>query len=115
MRFERKKMSESVSEPLVTDDLEIPLWLDVAFVEQHLRNYYGNSELRVRNFWVRSATAKGENYASSIYRVKVSLINSDTDAKQVNCHKLCVWIIIVKFVSFLTNRQINCQVNCQVD
>lgn len=84
-------MTETESEPLVADNAEIPDWLNAAFIEQHLRSYYENSELKVDKFLVRSATAKGENYASDIYRVKVTLINDDTDTKQViviNCVEL---------------------------
>lgn len=65
------------------DDLEVPNWLNAEFIEKHFRNFYRNSEIRVSSFAVRSATAKGENYASSIYRVFVEFYDSLAGAKEV--------------------------------
>lgn len=69
-------MSEIENSASFEADFEIPFWLNAEFIEKHLQNYYGSHELKVGNFEVSSATAKGENFASSIYRVKVEF-NTD--------------------------------------
>lgn len=46
--------------------------LDNKFFEQYLQNYYKNNEIQVNNFNRESATGKGENFSSDIYRVNVS-------------------------------------------
>lgn len=60
-------------------ETEILQWLNINFLEKHLRNYYENNEIKVHSFVVESATAAGENFASSIYRVKFQLSMSYTD------------------------------------
>lgn len=65
------------------DDIAIPNWLNAEFLEKHLKNYYGNDGIKVISFVMRSATAKGENFASSIYRTVVEFCNNSTDTKQV--------------------------------
>lgn len=42
-------------------ETEIPQWLNINFLEKHLRNYYENNEIKVHSFVVESATAAGEN------------------------------------------------------
>lgn len=58
---------------------DIPQWLNIDFLEKHLRNYYENNEVKVHDFVVESATAAGENFASSIHRVKVEIEMGYTD------------------------------------
>lgn len=53
-----------------------PKWLNKTFVESHLRNYFNSEHLKIVRFNVESATAKGENYASDLYRVKVAFSDS---------------------------------------
>lgn len=54
-----------------TDD-QVPKWLDGDFLEKHLQNFFGDKQIRIVNFEVKPATAKGENYASYLYRVKIT-------------------------------------------
>lgn len=49
-----------------------PKWLNKCFVESHLRNYFNSKNLKIIRFNVQPATAKGENYASDLYRVNVT-------------------------------------------
>lgn len=65
-------LSESTPEK---GDLDVPNWLDREFLEKPLRTYFKNEQLKIVNFEVQPATAKGENYASCIYRVKVNFTN----------------------------------------
>lgn len=57
--------------PPNTDDLVLK-WLDRDFLEKHLQNFFGDTQITIVNFEVKPATAKGENYASYLYRVKVT-------------------------------------------
>lgn len=50
-------------------------WLDKPLLERCLRNYLNNNRLNIVDFKLKSATAKGENYASQIYRVSVVYSN----------------------------------------
>ncbi|KAK7865310.1 hypothetical protein R5R35_007395 [Gryllus longicercus] len=49
-----------------------PSWIDVALIQQALRNS-GEENAQVAAISVGCATSKGDNYASTIYRVKVTL------------------------------------------
>lgn len=57
---------------LETDATDAPKWLNKEFLEKHLRNYFNYQKLAIDNFEVKPATAKGDNYASDLYRVKVT-------------------------------------------
>lgn len=61
--------------PSANADDSVPKWLDKEFLEKHLRNYFGNKQITIVNFEVKPATAKGENYASYLYRVKLTYSN----------------------------------------
>lgn len=87
-----ERANESASE----DDIEVPNWLNAEFLETHLKNYYGNDEIKVIGFEVHSATAKGENFASSIYRTIVEFCNNSTITKQV-------FFPMSDFLHFLSN------------
>lgn len=50
---------------------DIPQWLNNDFHEKYLQNFYDNKAIRVIESTSNLATAKGDNYASCIYRVKV--------------------------------------------
>lgn len=54
------------------DATDAPKWLNKEFLEKHLRKYFGLQQLTIDNFEVKPATAKGDNYASDLYRVKVT-------------------------------------------
>lgn len=60
------------------NDISIPKWLDDAFIEKHLRTYFNNEQLKIVEIEVKPATAKGENYASYIYRVNVTFAKDPT-------------------------------------
>lgn len=62
----------------------VPEWLNNAFLLKHLRNYYDDEKLTIQHFQVNSATAKGENYASSIYRVTIELTDGHQNTKSLN-------------------------------
>lgn len=64
-------MSENPVDFSIASDISVPDWLTPGFIEKHLQNHYKNDAIKVRSCDVRSATAKGENFASQIYRVKV--------------------------------------------
>lgn len=53
--------------------IDTPKWLDQNFLLKHLRKYYSDPKITIQSFSIKSATAKGENYASSIYRVSVQM------------------------------------------
>lgn len=53
----------------MAEENSVPKWLNESFLEKHLQNYYSNPKITVQNFRAKSATAKGENYTSIIYRV----------------------------------------------
>lgn len=55
-----------------------PKWLNKCFVQSHLQNYFNSESLKVVRFSAESATAKGENYASDLYRVKVAFKDAST-------------------------------------
>lgn len=53
-----------------------PKWLNSDFVESHLQKRFNNKQLRIVGFEIKPATASGENYASCIYRVKVTFTDN---------------------------------------
>lgn len=67
----------------IESDISVPNWLTIEFVEKHLQNHYKNDKINVRSWDLRSATAKGENFASQIYRVKICFNRDANAADQV--------------------------------
>lgn len=66
----------------------VPQWMNSDFFGLHLRNYFNDPKLNVVRLEVRSASADGENFASSMYRVNVTFTrHSETD---VTNHSLIV-------------------------
>lgn len=61
----------------------IPQWLDLTFLQDHLRNYYKNKTIQVKSFSVKSAGAIGENYSSSLYRVNVTFSDSTDNVSSI--------------------------------
>ncbi|KAK7865309.1 hypothetical protein R5R35_007394 [Gryllus longicercus] len=53
-----------------------PTWIDIELIQQALNNDGGNN-LKVSEISVGYATAPGDNYGSTIYRVKAKLTNGD--------------------------------------
>lgn len=58
--------------PLANTDVLIPKWLNGDFLQRHLQSFFADKQITVVNFEAKPATAKGENYASYLYRVKVT-------------------------------------------
>lgn len=70
--------------PLNQSPIDIPKWLDQNFLLKHLRKYFSDPKLSIRCFSIKLATAKGENYASSIYRVSVQMLNGQKNIRNLN-------------------------------
>lgn len=63
----------SVEEPqLITNYLPIPQWLNQNFLEKSIRKHSKKDLVYIRNFTILPATAKGENFASVMFRVNVN-------------------------------------------
>lgn len=67
----------------MTDDPELK-WLTTSFLEEHLRNYFSSKTLSVQNVQVRPATGKGENFCSTVYRLKVEYVGDDKSKQNLN-------------------------------
>lgn len=81
-------MSESLVDFSIANDISVPDWLTPAFIEKHLKIHYKNEAIKVRSCYVQSATSKGENFASQIYRVKICFVGDDNASGQVNSSQL---------------------------
>lgn len=63
----------SVMEPqLISNYLPIPQWLNQNFLEKSIRKHSKKDSVYLQNFTIVPATAKGENFASIMFRVKVN-------------------------------------------
>ncbi len=63
----------SVMEPqLITNYLPIPKWLDQNFLEKSIRKHSKKDFVSIQSFNIVPATAKGENFASTMFRVSVN-------------------------------------------
>lgn len=61
-----------LSESLAGDAVDsVAPWLNSEFLESHLQSYFRDKQIKIASYEVKPATAKGENYASYLYRVKV--------------------------------------------
>lgn len=56
----------------ISSSVSIPKWLNSEFVELHLQKCFSDKQIKIVGFEVKPATASGENYASCIYRAKVT-------------------------------------------
>ncbi|PNF13817.1 hypothetical protein B7P43_G12439 [Cryptotermes secundus] len=74
--FLRLQPSMSSRDPAMST-VEQPVWLDKTFLETSLRSEYGNT-LRVAKYGVTVATAKGDNYTSTMYRVTIETTSNKT-------------------------------------
>ncbi|KAG4075458.1 hypothetical protein HA402_015111 [Bradysia odoriphaga] len=62
----------SVMEPqLITNYSPIPEWLNLNFLEKSIRKHSKNDFVVIQNFTIVPATAKGENFASVMFRINV--------------------------------------------
>lgn len=71
-------------------ECDLPAWLDKSFlkgaIEEHLRQ-----TVHIRTFRIEPATAKGENYASAMYRVNATY----TTAAAATDKDVCVVVVLV--------------------
>ncbi|XP_055638094.1 uncharacterized protein LOC129776461 [Toxorhynchites rutilus septentrionalis] len=70
-------MSEKASPTLIEESCDVPEWLNAKYFEEVLRKAKNDSTIKVRSINVRYALPKGENYASTIYRVLVEFHTKD--------------------------------------
>ncbi|KAH8414016.1 hypothetical protein KR222_001938 [Zaprionus bogoriensis] len=59
-----------------------PQWLTVAYVENILRTYKKDAGLTISDLVIKPATAKGDNYASIMTRIKVDFVRSGAQAPE---------------------------------
>ncbi|XP_060647596.1 uncharacterized protein LOC132785490 [Drosophila nasuta] len=59
-----------------------PQWLTVPYVENILRRYKKDDDLNITDISIKPATAKGENYASVMTRIKVDYVRSGSNASE---------------------------------
>lgn len=65
-------------EPQVQEHyLPIPTWLNQCFLEKSIIKHTKNNSVKIQCYDIVPATAKGENFASVMFRVKVSYHNGD--------------------------------------
>lgn len=60
----------------------VPQWLNHQYIENVLRNYRKNPDIKIKDLIVEPATAKGENYASVMTRIKVSFYETSENIQQ---------------------------------
>lgn len=77
LAIEEQVIGSGVDVLETSETLEPPKWLDRILLEQSLQKCFDNNQLNIINFKVKPATAKGENYASVIYRVNVVYSDSE--------------------------------------
>lgn len=49
---------------------DVPVWLNRTFLEKSLRKYFANPSVTIDTVRIEPAIAKGENFASAMYRIK---------------------------------------------
>lgn len=68
-------MSASATEVGPKPELQqslIPDWLTDTFVEKHLQSHYNNDGIKITTLDVKSTLGKIQNFASKIFRAKVT-------------------------------------------
>lgn len=64
---------------LITNYLPIPEWLNQNFVEKSIRKHSKKDPVHIEHFTILPATAKGENFASFMFRVNVNYHYGDDE------------------------------------
>lgn len=82
-------MPESKILVIVEEELyqPVPDWLNKCFLEKALRRYWKTTDINVTSFHIGPATAKGENFASCMFRVRAVY---DTE-NEVNLRSVSVY------------------------
>lgn len=63
--------------------VELPDFITIAFLQSIFeQNFGGNGHLKVENYWGEFATKKGENYASTMYRISVDYELNDVKRRK---------------------------------
>lgn len=76
---------------LITNYLPIPEWLNQTFLEKSIRKYSKKDFVSIQSFTIVPATAKGENFASIMFRINVNYHLGDEVIFQLtvdNTHEL---------------------------
>ena len=60
-------------------DNRCPKWLNGDFIALHLKNYFQDQKIQIVQIDVRSATKKGENFASWLHRVNVHFVRESAN------------------------------------
>lgn len=81
---EKDLPADAVIAPL--NSIAIPKWLNDKFLQKYLKKYFHDNEPTVISFEAKSATAKGENYASCIYRVCVVFSDTPKTVQTISNH-----------------------------
>ncbi|KAH8267602.1 hypothetical protein KR018_000121 [Drosophila ironensis] len=76
-------MVEQGKEETATDFHPAPVWLDESYLEPLLREQKKDPGLRITQLEVKPATAKGDNYASVMTRVKVFFLKSGVKTPEI--------------------------------
>ncbi|XP_035775515.1 uncharacterized protein LOC118457780 isoform X1 [Anopheles albimanus] len=65
-------MSETIVATIPNETEDVPSWLTVVYVEKILRRAYGDPSVKVEQLQTGYAVPKGDNFASIIYRIRVT-------------------------------------------
>lgn len=68
----------------MSTDSNFSTLINKGLLQKALQNYENDTKLKVRDFSMTSATDKGDNYTSDIFRVNVNyLLNGKNEAKSL--------------------------------
>lgn len=75
IKYERQQDTATIEPPGANDvkSDELPEWLTIEFFQDALEKVYSNTQFNVRDMNVSYATKKGDNYASIMYRTKLTI------------------------------------------
>ncbi|KAH8283953.1 hypothetical protein KR054_005627 [Drosophila jambulina] len=76
-------MVEQGKEQETKDYHPAPVWLDESYLEPLLRDFKKDPGLKITDLEIKPATAKGDNYASVMTRVKVLFLRSSSKTPEI--------------------------------
>lgn len=65
-----------MSQNFNSGELELPQWLDKTFLEQALRSYMKDCDVKIKNFESQPATKVGDHFASIMFRISIDYDSS---------------------------------------
>ena len=65
------------------DSSPTPKWLTKAFLEMSFRRCLNDSLIQIESYSIEPVTGKGENFASTMYRIKL-IINQENKVNLLN-------------------------------